>query len=165
MQATVELQAYLAQHSPSGEAVFPYTLPEGATVQTLVRQLNLPEELAGVIVLNERSGDFEDALHDGDRGAGGRRNATSDAASTWPMSRISKLYISHLSRAVSRKPFSMTRSSRPRPLGRSSATLTGSPLLPCGKNTGICCVSTCGRTSRESMLTTRVRRGRPSPFG
>ena len=67
MQVTVELQAYLEQYSPSGEAVFPYTLPEGATVQTLVRQLNVPEELAGVIVLNERSGDFEDPLHEGDR--------------------------------------------------------------------------------------------------
>jgi molybdopterin converting factor small subunit len=27
----------------------------------------VPEELAGVIVLNERSGDFEDPLHEGDR--------------------------------------------------------------------------------------------------
>ena len=67
MQITVELQAYLGQYSPSGDAVFPYTLPDGATVQTLVRQLNVPEELASVIVLNERSGDFEDPLHDGDR--------------------------------------------------------------------------------------------------
>ena len=67
MQVTVELQAYLAQYSPSGDAVFPYSLPDGATVQTLVRQLNVPEELASVIVVNERSGDFEDPLHDGDR--------------------------------------------------------------------------------------------------
>ena len=67
MQVTVELQAYLGQYSPSGEAVFPYDLPDGATVQTLVRQLNVPEELASVIVLNERSGDFEDVLHEGDR--------------------------------------------------------------------------------------------------
>jgi len=67
MQVTVELQAYLAQYSPSGDAVFPYSLPDGATVQTLVRQLNVPEELASVIVVNERSGDFEDPLDDGDR--------------------------------------------------------------------------------------------------
>jgi len=67
MQVTVELQAYLAQYAPGGEAVFQLDLPDGATVQTLVRQLNVPEELASVIVLNERSGDFEDALHEGDR--------------------------------------------------------------------------------------------------
>ena len=67
MQVTVELQAYLAQYSPSGEAVFPYDLSEGATVQTLVRQLSVPEEMAGVIVINGRSGDFEDVLHEGDR--------------------------------------------------------------------------------------------------
>jgi len=60
MQVTVELQAYLAQYSPSGEAVFSYTLSEGATVQTLVRELSVPEEMAAVIVINERSGDFED---------------------------------------------------------------------------------------------------------
>ena len=42
MQVTVELQAYLAQHSPSGEAVFPYTLPEGATIQWLRVSLGLP---------------------------------------------------------------------------------------------------------------------------
>ncbi len=40
---------------------------QGQGNATLVRQLNVPEELAGVIVLNERSGDFEDALHEGDR--------------------------------------------------------------------------------------------------
>ena len=67
MQVTVELQAYLAQYSPGGEAVFQVDLPEGATVQTLVRRLNVPEEMASVIVLNERSGDFEEPLHDGDR--------------------------------------------------------------------------------------------------
>jgi len=67
MQVTVELQAYLQQYSPAGEAVFQLDLPDGATVQTLMRQLDVPEELASVIVLNERSGDFEDPLHDGDR--------------------------------------------------------------------------------------------------
>ena len=67
MKVTVELQAYLEQYSPDGQAVFEYTLPDGATVQTLVRQLSIPEEMASVIVLNARSVDFEDALQDGDR--------------------------------------------------------------------------------------------------
>ncbi len=42
MKVTVELQAYLEQYSPDGQAVFEYTLPDGATVQTLVRQLSVP---------------------------------------------------------------------------------------------------------------------------
>lgn len=67
MRVTVELQAYLEQYSPDGQSVFQYTLPDGATVQTLVRLLNVPEEMAGVIVLNGRSADFDDSLQDGDR--------------------------------------------------------------------------------------------------
>jgi molybdopterin converting factor small subunit len=67
MKVTVQLQTYLEQYAPDGQSLFEYTLPEGATVQTLVRQLNLPEELAGVIVLNERIADFPDPLHEGDR--------------------------------------------------------------------------------------------------
>ncbi len=67
MRVTVELQAYLEQYSPDGQAVFEYTLPDGATVQTLVRQLSVPEEMASVIVLNDRNADFDDPLQDGDR--------------------------------------------------------------------------------------------------
>ncbi len=67
MRVTVELQAYLEQYSPDGQAVLEYTLPDGATVQTLVRQLSVPEEMASVIVLNDRSADFDDPLQDGDR--------------------------------------------------------------------------------------------------
>ena len=67
MRVTVELQAYLEQYSPDGQAVFEYTLPDGATVQTLVRQLNVPEEMASVIVLNGRSADLDDLLQNGDR--------------------------------------------------------------------------------------------------
>jgi len=67
MKVTVELQAYLEQYSPDGQAVFEYTLPDGATVQTLVRQLKVPEEMAGVIVINGRSADFDNPLQDGDK--------------------------------------------------------------------------------------------------
>ncbi|KKL18097.1 hypothetical protein LCGC14_2478930 [marine sediment metagenome] len=67
MRVTVELQAYLEQYSPDGQAVFEYTLPDGATVQTLVRQLSVPEEMASVIVLNDRSADLDNPLQDGDR--------------------------------------------------------------------------------------------------
>lgn len=47
--------------------MFEYSLPEGATVQTLINRLNVPEELAGVIIVNDVNADFSDALHDGDR--------------------------------------------------------------------------------------------------
>jgi len=67
MRVTVGLQAYLGQYSPSGQPVFEYSLPEGATVQTLINRLNVPEELAGVIIVNDVNADFSDALHDGDR--------------------------------------------------------------------------------------------------
>ena len=67
MQVTVDLQTYLEQYSPDGQSVFECTLPEGATVQTLLRQLEVPEELAGVIIVNDVNGDFTDTLHDGDR--------------------------------------------------------------------------------------------------
>ena len=67
MRVTVELQAYLEKYAPDGQAVFEYTLPDGATVQTLVRQLNVPEEMASVIVLNGRSADLDDPLQNGDR--------------------------------------------------------------------------------------------------
>ncbi len=67
MKVTVELQAYLEQYSPDGQNVFELSLPDGATVQTLVHQLNVPEEMASVIVLNDRNADFDDALHEGDR--------------------------------------------------------------------------------------------------
>ena len=67
MRVTVELQAYLDKYSPDGQHVFSHELPDGATVQALLRQLSLPEAMAGVIILNGASGDFSDALADGDR--------------------------------------------------------------------------------------------------
>ena len=67
MQVTVELQAYLTRHSPDGQPSFECTLPEGATVQTLLGQLNLSEDQASIIVVNDRTVDFADPLHDGDR--------------------------------------------------------------------------------------------------
>lgn len=67
MQVTVQLQTYLEQYSPNGQPLFEYRVPEGATVQTLVRQLNMAEELASVIILNDRVADLSDTLHEGDR--------------------------------------------------------------------------------------------------
>ncbi len=67
MRVTVELQAYLQQYSPDGKSKFEYDLPDGATVQTLVSQLKVPEEMASVIVLNDLNADFPDPLKEGDK--------------------------------------------------------------------------------------------------
>lgn len=67
MRVTVELQAYLDKYSPDGQAIFSHELPDSATVQALLRQLNMPDEMAGVIIVNGASGDFSDTLQDGDR--------------------------------------------------------------------------------------------------
>ncbi len=67
MRVTVELQAYLEQYSPNGHGTFEFELPEGASVQTLVRRLNFPEELASVIIVGRTSADLEHPLQHGDR--------------------------------------------------------------------------------------------------
>jgi len=67
MQVTVQLQTYLGQYSPNGQPLFECTLPEGATVQTLVRQLNVPEELAHQRHRHQRPPGFPDPLREGDR--------------------------------------------------------------------------------------------------
>jgi molybdopterin converting factor small subunit len=67
MQVTVELKAYLSRYSPDGQATFRQELPDGATVQTLVSRLKLPDEDASVIVLNDRNADLDEELAEGDR--------------------------------------------------------------------------------------------------
>jgi len=67
MRVTVELKAYLNKYSPGGERTFQQDLPDGATVQTLVSRLKLPDEDASVVVLNDRNADLDDALSEGDR--------------------------------------------------------------------------------------------------
>ena len=67
MRVKVELQAYLEQYAPNSQTVFDYDVSEGATVHSLIRSLNLPEELSSVIILNDTNADFTDPLHDGDR--------------------------------------------------------------------------------------------------
>lgn len=67
MQVSVELKAYLSRYSPDGQPKFQQDLPDGATVQTLVSRLNVPDEDATVIVVNDRNVDFDEPLADGDR--------------------------------------------------------------------------------------------------
>ena len=67
MRVKVEVQAYLEQYSPNGQTAFEQELPEGASVLTLVRALNIPDELTSVIIVNDLSAGYDHALHDGDR--------------------------------------------------------------------------------------------------
>jgi molybdopterin converting factor small subunit len=66
MKVKVELQAYLQEYSPDGQPAFDYELPEGSRVRDLVAKLRIPDEMAAVIVLNGRSGDYEDPVQEGD---------------------------------------------------------------------------------------------------
>jgi molybdopterin converting factor small subunit len=67
MRVRVELQAYLDKYSPDGAAEFDLDLPEGATVDTLVRRLGIPDDMAQVIIVNNENSDFDRALQEGDR--------------------------------------------------------------------------------------------------
>lgn len=67
MHVKVELQSYLQEYSPDGQSTFDHELPDGATVDNLIRSLGLPEEMASVIIVNGTSADFDDPLQEGDR--------------------------------------------------------------------------------------------------
>lgn len=67
MRVQVELQAYLDKYSPNGASEFAIELPEGATVDTLVRRLGIPDDMAQVIIVNNESSDFDRPLQEGDR--------------------------------------------------------------------------------------------------
>jgi molybdopterin converting factor small subunit len=40
--------------------------PEKATVREVVEELNLPRDVLGIVLINERHGDFDDSLSEGD---------------------------------------------------------------------------------------------------
>jgi molybdopterin converting factor small subunit len=67
MNVHVELQAYLEQYSPNGGANFDLALPDGATVDDLVRKLMIPDDLASIIIVSDTSTDRAHPLKDGDR--------------------------------------------------------------------------------------------------
>jgi molybdopterin converting factor small subunit len=63
----VELQTYLEQYSPNGSDTFDYTLPDGATVDDLVRKLMIPDDLASIIIVGDTNTDRSHPLKEGDR--------------------------------------------------------------------------------------------------
>jgi len=67
MRIRVELQTYLARYAPDGAQAFELEVPQGATVRSIIRRLDIPEEMAGVIVVNGQSEELETALNVGDR--------------------------------------------------------------------------------------------------
>jgi len=67
MKVTVELQAYLERYSPDGRSRVEVELPEGATVDHLIRHLGIPDDMAQVIIVNNENADFGRRLQDGDQ--------------------------------------------------------------------------------------------------
>ena len=67
MRLKVEVQAYLDQYSPNGQGSFDYELPDGANVTTLIRALNIPEEMTSVVIVNDTNAPLDHTLHEGDR--------------------------------------------------------------------------------------------------
>jgi molybdopterin converting factor small subunit len=63
----MELHGRLAQHSPNGDQAFDLEVPGGATVRTIVRRLDIPEEMTGAMVVNDKSTELETVLNTGDR--------------------------------------------------------------------------------------------------
>jgi sulfur carrier protein ThiS len=67
MKLRVELQGYLDQYSPMDTDVFDYEMPDGATVADLVRKLNVPADLAAVIIVGDSNTTAAHVLADGER--------------------------------------------------------------------------------------------------
>jgi sulfur carrier protein ThiS len=67
MKVRVELQTYLEQYSPVDTDVFDYEVPYGATVADLIRKLNIPEDLASVIIVGDTNATTSHVLSEGDR--------------------------------------------------------------------------------------------------
>ncbi len=66
MKVTIELQAYLDRYSPVGDPHFQVDLPNGATVEGLLRHLGIPDDMAQVIIVNNQNVGFEHPLKEGD---------------------------------------------------------------------------------------------------
>ena len=66
MKVKVELQAYLEQYSPNEHATFDLELPAGATVSDVVRKLQVPEDLASIVIVSNEATTTEHALREGD---------------------------------------------------------------------------------------------------
>jgi molybdopterin converting factor small subunit len=66
MKLRVELQAYLQQYSPNGSDVFDYEMPEGSNVTDLICKLNVPGDLASVIIVGNTNAGASHPLSEGD---------------------------------------------------------------------------------------------------
>ena len=68
MQVRVKLFATLSRHRPSQMAGTPFEvdLPEGATLEDLARQLNLPQEEVKVVFVNARAQPLSYVLNSAD---------------------------------------------------------------------------------------------------
>lgn len=68
MQVTVKLYATLTRYGPGERAGTPFAieLPENATLQQLIEQLNIPAQETKVMFVNGIIREFEFTLKDGD---------------------------------------------------------------------------------------------------
>lgn len=66
MKLKVELQAYLDQYAPAGQAAFDYDLADGSTVQSLIAKLGMPYEVAAVVIVGDKVASMDQQLNDSD---------------------------------------------------------------------------------------------------
>lgn len=69
MQVQVKLFATLRKHLPPGASAgkATLTLPAGATLRDLIQHLNIPQDMAQMVLVNgEQTREFERALAEGD---------------------------------------------------------------------------------------------------
>lgn len=66
MKLNVELQVYLQEYSPSGDAKFDFEMADGSTVMQLVDALGVPDELANIVIVSGENTDQAHKLKDGD---------------------------------------------------------------------------------------------------
>ncbi len=66
MKLHVELQVYLQEYSPNGDAKFDFEMVDGSTVMQLVDALGVPDELANIVIVSGENTDQSHKLKDGD---------------------------------------------------------------------------------------------------
>ena len=66
MKLQVELQVYLKEYSPSGDAKFDFEMADGSSVTQLVDALGVPDDLATIIIVSGENTDQSHKLKDGD---------------------------------------------------------------------------------------------------
>jgi sulfur carrier protein ThiS len=67
MKVRVELQSYLDQYAPGDDPKFSLEIPDGATINDVIRKLGIPVDQAAVLTLGDDAAEPTQVLKDGDR--------------------------------------------------------------------------------------------------